>query len=116
MYCTDLRAILSISPQMTYFGNLMITGVGFLGAGIIWKGFIETPAGEKIHHVNGLTTAASIWLSAAVGAAAGGKLFFASGFSVASVVLILRFGPRGVEYVDPSTGVSESVARFLDGF
>jgi uncharacterized membrane protein YhiD involved in acid resistance len=37
-------------------------GVGFLGAGVIWKGTVEAANGEKHHHVNGLTTAASIWL------------------------------------------------------
>lgn len=42
----------------------LVTGIGFLGAGCIVKS-----AGDD--HVHGLTTAAGIWLTAAVGVAAG---------------------------------------------
>jgi putative Mg2+ transporter-C (MgtC) family protein len=42
----------------------IITGIGFLGAGVI----LRNPAGGKVH---GLTTAASIWLTACIGAACG---------------------------------------------
>ena len=42
----------------------VIAGVGFLGAGTILKGDAE-------HRVKGLTTAAGIWLTAAIGVAAG---------------------------------------------
>ncbi|TCT19159.1 MgtC/SapB family protein [Thiobaca trueperi] len=42
----------------------VIAGVGFLGAGTIIKGADE-------EHVRGLTTAAGIWLTAAIGLAAG---------------------------------------------
>jgi len=47
--------------------------------------------------VHGLTTAASLWLSAAVGIACGGELFFPASFGVAIMMLLLRFGPRGSE-------------------
>ncbi|MFL9815424.1 MgtC/SapB family protein [Stutzerimonas sp. VN223-3] len=42
----------------------IITGIGFLGAGTILKG-------NSIQDVKGLTTAAGIWLTAAIGVAAG---------------------------------------------
>ena len=42
----------------------IVTGVGFLGAGSIMRGAGEEP-------VRGLTTAASIWLAAAIGIACG---------------------------------------------
>lgn len=42
----------------------IIAGVGFLGAGTILKGDAE-------HQVRGLTTAAGIWLTAAIGVSAG---------------------------------------------
>lgn len=42
----------------------LVTGVGFLGAGTIIKG-----KGEE--EIKGLTTAAGIWLTAAIGMAAG---------------------------------------------
>jgi len=42
----------------------VIAGVGFLGAGTIWKN-------KEAEEVTGLTTAASIWLAAAIGVTAG---------------------------------------------
>lgn len=42
----------------------LVAGIGFLGAGCIWKDDTEG-------RVEGLTTAAGMWLTAAVGAAAG---------------------------------------------
>ena len=46
----------------------IVTGIGFLGAGIIMKG--------ERGHVHNLTTAASIWVSAAIGMAFGYGLYF----------------------------------------
>lgn len=69
------------------------TGVGFLGAGLIWKGTVGVGPSE-IHQVHGLTTAASLWLSAATGAGAGGALYFVAGYSVMLVIIILRYGPK----------------------
>lgn len=57
------------------------SGVGFLGAALIWKGSIGD-ADEEVHQVHGLTTAASLWLSAAIGVGAGGALYFVSVYSV----------------------------------
>ena len=45
----------------------VIAGIGFLGAGTILKGK-EEEAGQ---HVKGLTTAAGLWMTAAIGVAAG---------------------------------------------
>ena len=42
----------------------IVTGIGFLGAGVIIRG-------EKGKHVHNLTTAACVWLTACVGMAAG---------------------------------------------
>src|SRR5687767_1671014 len=62
----------------------VITGVGFLGAGAIIRGRTE-------ESVRGLTTAASIWLAAAVGVACGLALWpivlIASGFGLLILVL-----------------------------
>src|SRR5262249_26108776 len=56
----------------------LVAGIGFLGAGTILKK-------DDDGHVRGLTTAAGIWLTAAVGVAAGmGRC--------ASAVLIAAFG------------------------
>jgi putative Mg2+ transporter-C (MgtC) family protein len=71
------------------------SGVGFLGAGLIFKKEEKNDEGDSSHVVHGLTTAASLWLSAAVGIACGGELYFAASFGVAIMMLLLRFGPRG---------------------
>ena len=42
----------------------IVTGIGFLGAGVIVRG-------EKGKHVHNLTTAACVWLTACIGAACG---------------------------------------------
>ena len=50
----------------------IVTGVGFLGAGTIWRN--SQPEGRGV--IYGLTTAASIWVAAAVGMACGFGLYF----------------------------------------
>jgi putative Mg2+ transporter-C (MgtC) family protein len=55
----------------------IVTGIGFLGAGSILKG------GGTIH---GLTTAASLWVVAAVGMAAGAGAW---GVAVATTIIVL---------------------------
>jgi uncharacterized membrane protein YhiD involved in acid resistance len=60
----------------------IVTGVGFLGAGIIMR---------TKHHVWGLTTAATIWLVAAIGMAVGTGAHFAAIFTalLATIMLVL---------------------------
>ncbi|MCT9813103.1 MgtC/SapB family protein [Acidovorax sp. Be4] len=72
----------------------VIAGVGFLGAGTILKGDAQ---GDKETHVKGLTTAAGIWLTAAIGAAAGaGKEVTAvlcAGLAFGVLTLVPLFAP-----------------------
>lgn len=42
----------------------------------------------------GITTAASVWLAAAVGVGAGGALYGVTAYSTALITIVLRFGPR----------------------
>mmetsp|Transcript_14302 Transcript_14302/g.25550 ORF Transcript_14302/g.25550 Transcript_14302/m.25550 type:complete len:293 (-) Transcript_14302:185-1063(-) len=71
------------------------SGVGFLGGGLIVKSSEVDPiTGERHHLVQGITTAAATWLSAAVGIACGGGMYFVASFSAALNLLLLRFGPR----------------------
>lgn len=67
------------------------SGVGFLGAGIIWKG---TAPESNQHRVRGLTTAASVWISAAAGCACGGGLYFPAIYGSVVAITVLRYGPR----------------------
>jgi putative Mg2+ transporter-C (MgtC) family protein len=63
----------------------IITGIGFLGAGVI----LRNPAGGKVH---GLTTAASIWLTACVGAACGAGAWPIVLSASVLVAIVLGFG------------------------
>lgn len=81
------------------------SGVGFLGAGLIFKKEETNSFGDSNHVVHGLTTAASVWLSAAVGIACGGDLYMPASFGVAIMMLLLRFGPRGNEGEDMVRGL-----------
>jgi len=73
-----------------------------LGAGLIWKGTTTAtpsnapnkPAHNETQEVHGLTTAAGVWLSAALGMGAGGRLYVVSVYAVVLVILVLRIGPR----------------------
>lgn len=69
-----------------------VTGVGFIGAGVILK------MGATIQ---GLTTAASIWISSAIGFAAGAGLYFASSASLA-IAFVSLWLLRQVEDVIPT--------------
>jgi putative Mg2+ transporter-C (MgtC) family protein len=65
----------------------LVTGVGFLGAGVI------------IHHeperrVEGLTTAASVWVAAGLGAACGAGLVVVALLSVLATMIVLVLGGR----------------------
>jgi putative Mg2+ transporter-C (MgtC) family protein len=58
----------------------IVLGIGFLGAGlIIFRGF----------HIEGLTTAAGLWVAAAIGVAVGTKLYFPAIFATFLVIGIL---------------------------
>lgn len=61
----------------------VVSGIGFLGAGMILKDEID----KKI---NNLTTAASIWFSAAIGMAIGFNYYIIAIAVVAFVVLVPR--------------------------
>jgi len=69
------------------------SGVGFLGACLIWKGSTGKGSNEA-PSVHGLTTAASVWLSASIGVNSGGKLYVVAFYTTALVIILLRLGPR----------------------
>jgi putative Mg2+ transporter-C (MgtC) family protein len=63
----------------------VVTGIGFLGAGAILR---------QDGGVQGLTTAAGLWLTAAVGLTVGSGLILLALVTVLLVFGLLRFGPR----------------------
>lgn len=63
----------------------LITGLGFLGAGVI----IHEQRSQRVH---GLTTAASLWACAIIGAAFGVGHFALGGLSLGAILLTLAVG------------------------
>lgn len=55
----------------------IVTGIGFLGAGTVWR---------SRDHVTGLTTAAGLWVAAAIGMAVGAGLGL---LALAATILVL---------------------------
>ena len=86
----------------------IVSGVGFLGAGLIFV---------RKDYVRGLTTAASIWLVAAIGAAAGaGLLILAALTTVGYLVFIAGLLPVVTRHMPRSpAGMAELRIRYLDG-
>lgn len=62
----------------------IVTGIGFLGAGVIWK---------DRGNVRGLTTAANLWVTAGLGMAIGVGLYFLTLISVVCIFLALYSSP-----------------------
>lgn len=65
----------------------VVTGIGFLGAGVIMKN------GVTIH---GLSSAATIWCSAAVGCLCGYGMWAEALISV-GVIILINWGLKGIE-------------------
>jgi putative Mg2+ transporter-C (MgtC) family protein len=75
---TSLEGTAPIDP--TRMAQGIMTGIGFLGAGVIIKEGMS---------VRGLTTAASIWVTAAIGVLIGIGFFFAAGISTVLTLGVL---------------------------
>ena len=90
------------STDPTRMAQGIMTGIGFLGAGVIMKdGF----------SVRGLTTAASIWMTAAIGILAGIGFYFPVVVVTVLTVSALSFF-RWLEGVLPSYYYAQHVVRF----
>lgn len=72
----------------------IVSGIGFLGAGVIL---------ENRGRVTGLTTAATIWLTAALGMAAGaGEYILSAGAGLMALIVLMLF-TRFEEYLEISS-------------
>lgn len=90
--CLGSALFTLVAQQTGQLVNInIVTGIGFIGAGVIFKDNVT---------VNGLTTAAVIWVSAAIGMAAGsGNYTLALVSTVITLFVLLLF--RAIEdYVD----------------
>jgi putative Mg2+ transporter-C (MgtC) family protein len=88
---TILSARLAPDTDPNRIAANIVTGVGFLGAGVILR-----DGGKVI----GLTTAATIWLTAAVGMGFGGGAYLISGIVVITAMVVLWFLPAVEHRID----------------
>ena len=83
MICVGSTLFTQVSISMSdmapeRIASNIITGIGFLGAGVIFKDGLT---------INGITTATTIWISAALGMAVGGGEYFVA--MVGSVIVLI---------------------------
>lgn len=91
-----------IRTDPTRMAQGIMTGIGFLGAGVIFKEGLS---------VRGLTTAASIWMTAAIGVLIGIGFYFPAIFATALTLGILSFF-RKIESWMPSLSYAHHSLRF----
>jgi len=85
----------------------IVTGIGFLGAGLI---FVRRDA------VRGLTTAAAVWVTAAVGAAAGAGLLVLAALTTGIYFIVTLILPLARRYLPRAAGGTSTMrVRYPDG-
>jgi len=77
----------------------IVTGIGFLGAGSILR------SGRSVH---GMTTAATIWVNAAVGMAAGAGLYMIASVSTVITLIVLVILPFAERHLDRYAAITNS--------
>jgi len=109
-FVTDQRAV-NVQFDVTRVASNVVVGIGFLGAGMIFR------AGSRVRN---LTTAASLWVTAAFGLAAGvGDIGIAAVAAIALVgaLFVLRV-PRNLlrrRFTRPSVSLDIEVRTLDDG-
>lgn len=92
----------TVSTDPTRMAQGIMTGIGFLGAGVIYK------EGVSIH---GLTTAASIWMTAAIGILLGVGFYFPAILATVLVLGVLS-AFRWIEARMPTESYASHYIRF----
>src|SRR5215208_1087988 len=92
----------AIRTDPTRMAQGIVTGIGFLGAGVIFKEGLS---------VRGLTTAASIWVTSALGILMGTGLYFAASAATLFTLGVLSTF-RWIEMRVPKTVYAVHVVRF----
>lgn len=68
----------------TRIAAAVVQGIGFLGAGVVF---------QRGHLVHGITTAATIWVMAAVGLLVGSHLWLTALLTTGTIVIVLELAP-----------------------
>ncbi len=99
------RSLVVLDPSR--MAAQIVSGIGFLGAGLI---FVHRGS------VRGLTTAASIWITAAIGSAAGAGLLLLAAFSTGVYFLIAVVFPVARRRLPAAAGHTATLrVRYPDG-
>ena len=80
----------------------IVTGIGFLAAGVVFRS-------EK--HLQGITTAAEIWVLAAIGIAIGAGLYYAA---IATAIIVLVLLVPGVSLEQDVEKIAEKKNALID--
>ncbi|MFF1450504.1 MgtC/SapB family protein [Streptomyces sp. NPDC058274] len=99
---TDVLGLDNVSFDPSRVAAQIVSGIGFIGGGLI---FVRRDA------VRGLTTAATIWLTCAVGMACGGGLPVLAVATTALHFLVVRGYPPLVARLSPATSATTSEIR-----
>jgi putative Mg2+ transporter-C (MgtC) family protein len=78
-------------PGSSRIASNIVMGIGFIGAGVIFKGD---------YTISGLTTAASIWVSAAIGMAIGLSEYLIASITVGFSLVILALFEKVQDWID----------------
>ncbi len=92
----------------------VVTGIGFIGAGIIIF---------QKNSVRGLTTAAGLWVTAAIGMSCGGGMYVLAAVTTVMVLIVLevmhyalpQFGEKAIS-ITFSVDSKETLAKVMDSF
>lgn len=104
---TDLIGVPQVGLDPSRIAAQIVSGIGFIGGGLI---FVRRDA------VRGLTTAAGIWLAAAIGTAAGaGMLVVACGTTVAYLIVTVAFPPLAARMPRTKSTTAILRVRYADG-
>src|SRR4029453_361390 len=95
-------AVGGVQTDPTRMAQGIMTGIGFLGAGVIFKEGLT---------VRGLTTAASIWVTAAIGILVGIGFHFLAVLGTAATLVVLSLFLL-IEHKVPAEFYAENVVRF----
>lgn len=92
----------AIRIDPTRMAQGIMTGIGFLGAGVVMKEGLS---------IRGLTTAASVWMTAAIGILAGISFYAPALFATLITLLVLSLF-RWIENIMPSLHYGQLTVRF----
>lgn len=92
---TEFSAVVRADPTRVILA--VATGIGFVGGGMIF-------VSQRERTVHGLTTAASVWATAAIGSAVGLEQYVVAAGAAVLAFVVLRFLPKVEEDVRGANG------------